>query len=303
MFSRIRVFLIGFLCFCFLALAGCGDSEDAWRDVINKCANTDVVNNGDAWTYMGITNTAPIGSVWDVGEKGLDLRFDPSTDFQNSRTADAYIQRGVSASCVGSKSVAWNAKPDLVLGPEASSISGTIKAQLDNATNVSVSVQEFRVDELKDLEYLKSYKQLDQSYYQDLNQKNRYVANLAVWVSGLSVKMDFSDTVAADLHAKFPKGIPLTAGMSAKWSSQTELVIKLTNSSSILAERFVSVRTIIGTAVPALVESGNYVTTQSLHITNTDKGQKVQTLFVPVDLSDKRVVNRKPSFHPKSPHS
>lgn len=280
-------------------LMGCNDAETAWRDVLNKCAATDVVSSSDRLTFMGVSNSSDIGTVYYKSSEGLNVEFDPAADFKDPKIVDTYVQRGVTASCVGAKSVTWTADPTLALSPVAPNLSDSLKAEISHSTKISVSVPEFRMDELKDFEYKKAYSQLDASYFQDLNQPDRYVSNLTIWVSGLSITMDFSTAVAGDVKAALSQGIGSNAGLSASWNSDTELQIKLTDKASIIAARLVGVKTISGIATDAVALAGQYADIQDVQPGSGKKGLKVQTVFVPVDLSDLRLVNQKQRFHVK----
>jgi hypothetical protein len=180
------------------------DASDAWRQVLSKCAKTDVI--GKQSLFFGISNSVGPGSVWRFADdKSIRLMFELSDAFSASVDQARLVSRSNVANCTGDSSFGWNVKLGLPFSTAAIPISIDISTVLGSADKVTVSVAGFAVDVLKETPWKQAFRLLgpDNPYFQELSQPNRVIAENVVKVTGLKATFVFGTKLSAGIQAMF----------------------------------------------------------------------------------------------------
>ena len=230
-----RIYLI-FLILTFF-LAGCvTTAREAWIDVLSKCASSEALNNV---VYFGPSNKVGPGSVWRKSDDSLHLRWTLADIEPDEGKLKNLIQEGALTSCQGETSSEWKLKPSLAFESQATPISAELSADLNRAKSVTVSVDKWAMDLIKEGPFEKWIKS-NKDYSDDLKQQDRLVLEKAVRVIGFSTILDFSESDAIALKGKYSQPTlnfgSLGVGMNAEWKSSTKLELKSNNAFYIAGE-------------------------------------------------------------------
>lgn len=194
-----------------------GQSNKAWRDIIEKCNPTDEI--GKQTLFFGVSNLIGPGSMWRrATDKSIRLVYELSDGFPN-QTDQADIVRGSNiASCSETQSSKWNIKLGLPFSTGATPLTFDIGLTLGKAHDIDVSIAGYAVDALDEGKWKDHLKTLGSSngYYNEAYQAATTVllAENVVKVSGFRAVFNYSTDLSADLSAKF-KGKSFVLGNSA----------------------------------------------------------------------------------------
>ena len=104
-------------------------------------------------------------------------------------------------------------------------------ADLSSAEQVTVSVNAWRWDLVKEGPFEQAIKAAPADIRDDLKQPDRFVMVKGLTVSGLSAELKFSKGLSAELKAKYSGSVPVGGGLSGSLASDTSL--KITSSADI----------------------------------------------------------------------
>jgi hypothetical protein len=213
--------LLMMLMFCLSGSIFAQDASSAWRDVIKKCAKTDLI--GKQSLFFGVSNLIGPGSIWRrADDKSIRLVSVLSDAFPTATDQALIVKANNTAGCVGDSTSRWNLRFGLPISTGATPISLNIGAILGGAHKVTVSVKGFALDTLDEDQWKKAFSTLgtDNVFFKDSQQPNRLLAENAVKVTGLTAVFDFSHDLSADVQAQY-KGKAFTLGNSSSGSTKS----------------------------------------------------------------------------------
>jgi hypothetical protein len=191
------------------------DASTAWRNVIKKCAKSDLI--GKETLFFGVSNTIGPGSVWRFEkDKSIRLMFELSDAFPDQSDQSKIVKANNTAACLGSSTSGWNIKLGLPFSTGATPFSLDIGALLGQAKKVTVSISGFALDDLKETDWKVAFKGLapDNPYAKELLQDNRVVAENVVKVTGFKAVFDYKTNLSVDVQGKY-KGLSFILGNSS----------------------------------------------------------------------------------------
>jgi hypothetical protein len=195
------------------------DARELWTTVLKKCSNTDIL--GKNVLYFGPSNTMGAGSVWrHTKNKGYNLRW-VASDFH----AEGDIVLGQAATCQGTSSVTMKLNANVDLQKVVPTLDASAAADLSSAEQVTVSVNAWRWDLVKEGPFEQAIKAAPADIRDDLKQPDRFVMVKGLTVSGLSAELKFSKGLSAELKAKYSGSVPVGGGLSGSLASDTSLKI------------------------------------------------------------------------------
>jgi hypothetical protein len=187
----------------------------AWNKILKNCANSDLI--GKQSLFFGVSNTIGPGSVWRrADDNSIRLIFELSDAFPSATDQAKIVKVNKTVGCFGSSSSKWNLKVGLPFATGATSLSLDIGALLGQAKAVTVSVTGVAVDDLDEANWKQAFIGLgaDNTYYKELHNDGRLLAENAVKVTGLKAVFNYKTDLSADVQAKF-KGKVFTLGNSS----------------------------------------------------------------------------------------
>jgi len=224
-----RIVLLLF-CVALLASSGCCcfTAEDAWTDVLSKCAVSEL--NGNKILYFGPSNNVGPGSIWREPEDGgFRLR---NTVSDMPRKPIDFIHKGTEFSCNGAQLSSTASGVAATFESSLSPIDAELSADLKAASNINMKVDSCAWDEIKEKAYENYIMQpINSEYYEDLERSNRYVLSRALRVHGYSVELKFSKKISSKIKASYSGQLAkeLTgkfgAELSTEWTSDNTLRI------------------------------------------------------------------------------
>jgi hypothetical protein len=200
---------------CFASPLFSQDASTAWRNILRKCAKSDLI--GTQSLFFGVSNTIGPGSVWRIAnDKSIRLMFELSDAFPNDSDQAKLVKVNNVASCLGSSSSSWNIKLGLPFSTGVTPLSLNIGALLGQAKKVTVSVSGFAVDDIKETNWKQAFRELDpnNAYAKEVLQPNRLLAENVVKVTGFRAVFDYKNDLDAEAQATF-KGKSFTLGNSS----------------------------------------------------------------------------------------
>jgi hypothetical protein len=139
--------------------------------------------------------------------------------------AEGNIVPGQAATCQGTSSVKMDLTTDVNLQKIVPALDVGVAADLSSASQVTVSVNAWRWDLVKEGPFEEAIKGAPANIRDDLKQPERFVMVKGLAVSGLSAELKFSKGLSADLKAKYSGSVPVGGGLSATVASDTTLKI------------------------------------------------------------------------------
>lgn len=201
--------------FVFCSSTFAQDASSAWRDVLKRCAKTDLI--GKQSLFFGVSNLIGPGSVWRrADDHSIRLVSVLSDAIPNEGDQALIVKANNVAACVGNSTSRWNVRLGLPFTTGATPLSLNIGALLGTAHDVTVSVKGFAVDALDEGQWKKAFSTLgtDNVFYKDTLEPNRLLAENSVKVTGLVAVFNFSHDFSADVQAQY-KGKTFTLGNSS----------------------------------------------------------------------------------------
>jgi nucleoid-associated protein YgaU len=221
----------------FLLISKGPDSRDAWKQVLSKCASTDVI--GKDIIYFGASNIIGPGSVWRQEPDGSwRLRYVLADLEPDEGRRQSLVIPNNSAGCDSSTSAEWQVKTTLPFEGQATPLSGQLSDDLKKADKITVKIKGWQLDVLKEGPFETLMGALKAPFSEEFKKPNRVVAENAVRVQGFAATFAFSKQIAADLQAKYQtKSITLKDGAELKvnWASDTQLTLASPDEFYILA--------------------------------------------------------------------
>lgn len=212
------------------------DSRQAWVSVLSKCASTQLI--GKDVLYFGASNEIGPGSIWRRNNDGsIRLRYELSDLEPDVAKRTALVHPNNSVSCGGDSSANWEVQLGLPFEGSVTPVSADVSADLKRADAVSVSVNGWAVDELKEGPYETMIRSND-ALQDESVQSDRVIVENAVRIEGFSANFKFSKSVADELKGKYAgKLIAVQEGahLRSQWSSDTTLTMKTPDTFYILA--------------------------------------------------------------------
>jgi hypothetical protein len=191
------------------------DASTAWRNVIKKCAKSDLI--GRDTLFFGVSNTIGPGSVWRFADdRSIRLMFELSDAFPDQSDQSKVVKANNTAACLGSATSSWNIKLGLPFSTGATPLTLDIGVLLGQAKKVTVSISGFALDDIKETEWKEAFKGLapDSPYAKEILQDNRVVAENAVKVTGFKAVFDYKTNFSVDVQGKY-KGLGFILGNSS----------------------------------------------------------------------------------------
>jgi hypothetical protein len=216
-------------------------AREAWDDVLKKCADTDII--GDDVLYFGPSNAIGLGSIWrESTDGGYTLRWLLSDAVTDPNEMNKLVIKGVNASCEGVSSTTWKADAGVLLNTDASPINADLKATLQKAKTVTVKVNGWAIDQIKEgeLETVINSLPPTSGYKNDVAQQGRLIVLKVVRVDGMTSEFEFSTEVgaaaAAKLSAATVKIGDLGLNLNVAWTSKTTLKLSTADTFFIVGE-------------------------------------------------------------------
>lgn len=191
------------------------DATTAWRNVLKKCAKSDLI--GKQSLFFGVSNLIGPGSIWRRANDNSIRLVSVLSDAVPSASDQALIVKSNNtAVCVGNSSTQWNLKLGLPFTTGATPLTLNIAGLLGGAHNVTVSVKGYAIDTLDEGQWKQAFSKLGSGnvFYQDTQQPDRLLAENAVKVTGLTAVFNFKSDLSADVQAQY-KGTTFTLGNSS----------------------------------------------------------------------------------------
>ena len=211
------------------------DARNMWKDVLKKCANTDVL--GKRILYVGPSNNVGLGSIWREAQGGYRLvrRFE---DSGASATAQAQtIQQGSLAPCIGNSTTSKKINATGVLQSLVTPFSGNAAVDFSRTNDVTVSVTSWAWDQLVEGNFKDLVQMLPPlGYRQDLTQN--FVAGRVLKISGLKADLKFSGANAVDIGTKYKNGVDVGAGLKAQMQGGNTLHVESTGTVFLVIEPY-----------------------------------------------------------------
>lgn len=208
------------------------DASTAWRDVLRRCARTDLI--GRQSLFFGVSNLIGPGSIWRrADDNSIRLVSVLSDAIPKESDQASIIKTNNIASCVGNSTSRWNLRLGLPFSTGATPLSLNIGAILGGAHDVSVSVKGYAVDTLDESQWKKAFSGLgaDNVFYKDAIGPNRLLAENSVKVTGFTAIFNFKHDLAADVQAQY-KGKTFTLGNSTSGGTSSQTASSAASGSS-----------------------------------------------------------------------
>ncbi len=196
------------------------DATTAWRTILHRCAKSDLINRESL--FFGVSNTIGPGSVWRFADdKSIRLMFELADAFPSIAKQESIIHKNNVVSCLGNSSSTWNIKLSLPFTTGATPLTLDIGGLLSQAKKVTVSIQGYAMDDLKETVWKTAMLDLGSSnvYAKEILQPNRLLAENVVKVTGFRAIFDYKADIGADAVAKY-KGTSFTLGNSSPSSGK-----------------------------------------------------------------------------------
>jgi hypothetical protein len=203
-----RTIILATLILSFVNIAFGADATSAWRDVLQKCAASDLLGRRQV-LFFGVSNTVGPGSVWRFSDdKSVRLLFELSDAVPSPDDRANLLVVGPLSQCVGQATSNWNLRFGLPFSTPISALAANIAAILGRAKNVTVSVDSFGMDVLKEVPWRTAFKRLGaadstNAYYSVLFEDGSVLAENVVKVGGLKAVFTFDRALSADVAASF----------------------------------------------------------------------------------------------------
>jgi hypothetical protein len=224
------------LVFIFIKFRKPQDSREAWIAVLSKCASTQLI--GKDVLYFGASNEIGPGSVWRRNSDGsIRLRYELSDLEPDIVKCGALVHPNNSVTCSGNSAASWEVHLGLPFEGSVTPVSGDVSADLKRADTVSVTVNGWALDELKEGPYESMIRSND-ALQDEFTATDRVIVENAVRIAGFSADFKFSKSVADELKSKYSgKLISVNEGahLQSQWSNDTTLTMKAPDTFYILA--------------------------------------------------------------------
>jgi BON domain len=205
--------------------------EAAWTTVLSKCNETQEL--GKNMLYFGMSNQIGPGSVWRRETDGsIRLRL-ALTDLEpDEKKRSAIVQRNNTAACSGSNSTSWSLHAGLPFSGLAAPVSGDVTEDLRRADTVTVTINGWGMDVLKETLFEKLVSTLQEPAFQrEFASGELLIAENVVRVDGMTAAFSFSRK--ADLNLDKLKtqiantSVQLGSGahLRTSWVSDTTLAM------------------------------------------------------------------------------
>jgi hypothetical protein len=210
-------------------------SRQAWTAVLRNCADSDLL--GKDTVYFGVSNQIGPGSIWRRDTDGsLRLRYELSDiEPEPAKQADL-IQLNNQVSCKGSSSSNWQIKFGLPFESAVTPVSADVESDLRRADNVTVSVNGWAVDDLKEGPY--EHLIQNSAMKGEFSTPDRLVVENAYRIIGFSATFHFTKSIADQLTGKYKGSTVSTqdgASLQTRWSNDTTLTIQAPGTFYLLA--------------------------------------------------------------------
>lgn len=228
-----KVKLFVFLIVCSVpASAMAQDARAFWKDVLQKCATSDIVKKN--LLYVGPTNNMGVGSVW----RKAAGNWRPQVEFNNTVAPDTVratlVNSGTITKCSGTSAKTSSINPTLVLQSVLAPIGLDIGLDLKKARTVTVSVDGYTWDTLLEGTFVSAMPSLSQTYREAVRQN--YVVGRVLRVSGISAELGFDNATQASLQTKYSGGITATAGLKGAWTNKGTLKVTAPDTAFVVVE-------------------------------------------------------------------
>lgn len=223
------------------ALAGCQeDIAASWNDIISKCAKTDLL--GNSYLFFGMSNNVGPGSVWRATDTdGFNLRWLPKDLDGTIDIPPSFVQLGSTSNCSGQSKTLVKFSPSLLLESKLSPATGELKAALKAAREVTVNVDGWSFDQLREGPFEVWSGSLSDDKLMDLREGNRLVMVKAIKISGISADLEFDRDLSSEVRAELAESElkigTLGVAFQADWESTTSLKLR-SNSPFYIAGEF-----------------------------------------------------------------
>ncbi|QFU76238.1 hypothetical protein EY643_11520 [Halioglobus maricola] len=212
-------------------LPGCNeDTAKGWKEVLANCSDTDLHSSKDV-LYFGISNNLGPGTVWKIDDAG---NYDLRANYEDYPKLGEFTNRGNSHNCDGSYKTSFSGGAALGLSTKVVPISGEVKADLENVSNMTVSADNVAWDEVRGIPYEKYINSLesDDPLKIDLKDRaDRHVMKKALRVQGYKVILEFEKSVGGEVQAKYTGPIgnlgqgEFNPKLNGKWTSDRKLEV------------------------------------------------------------------------------
>ncbi len=205
-----------------------GDSRNAWNNVLQHCANSDL--NSQTILYFGPSNSLGPGSIWrKASDGGYRLGYELK-DILGMPADNTLIVKGDPVGCNGSTSSTSDFGASLNFDGNSLPLTASLQADIKSAKNVQAEATSISWDLIKEGPYTAGISQLPagnavRSY---IGSDDKLVMYRALRVTGYSAKIDFNQADVAGLQAKYagPQlGGALGGGLTANWAANGTLTI------------------------------------------------------------------------------
>ena len=183
--------------------------------MFSRCANGEQTKNV---MYFSLSNNRGPGTIWkDSPENGYILvrSFDSTLP-----KASAVINRGAVSSCIGVHAEGSTAKGDVGVKRLFSVLPGNVSGELKQARTVDITVDGWAWDQISEGDFRDMLNVLAEedppnAYLTDLQRPGYRVTGRALRTNGITADLNFADSAAAQLRAKYPGGLKLAR--EARW--------------------------------------------------------------------------------------
>lgn len=217
----------------FLATTGesCKNTSDArslWKDVLQKCAVTDLMSENPL--FLGVSNTFGPGTILRMSANGA---YTPAWTEPMVGYPPGVLNPGKETTCTGTREVRTDLSPSLDVGALVPGLTVGASADFKRGKKVTISIDSWQMDSLISGPVTEAIreKKIKEEVWNDLTGNNRFAINSAILVHGITSKITYDKTTAAELKVKYgvPGGVDIGAGLKASISDTGELVITSKN--------------------------------------------------------------------------
>jgi hypothetical protein len=228
--------ILRFLCLAFAwstlttATGHAQTPDNVWMRVLRQCGDLGSLQND--FIYFGVSNSLGPGSVWRQKQDGSwQPRAMLSNLTTNEKALSQILVKGKPASCNGKSSFEWKLSPSLALSSRVSPLNAEISASLNKAKAVTVSIKNWRIDELIEAPFEAEVfkRQVTDIYRREVFNVNHVLMTRGVWVSGMTATLTFSKEDAAQAKASIGKSIlggTASVDLNAKYTADDTITFE-----------------------------------------------------------------------------
>ncbi len=200
-------------------------SRQAWTAVLKNCTDSDLL--GKDVIYFGMSNQIGPGSIWRRDSDGsIRLRYELSDIEPDPAKQAALIRPNNQVSCKGNSSSEWQIRFGLPFESGLTPVSAEIGSDLRRADKVTVKVDGWAVDDLKEAAYETLIR--NSAMKGELSTPDRLFVENAYRITGFSATFRFTKSIADQLRGRYKGSTVATADgadLQTRWSDDTTLTV------------------------------------------------------------------------------